>query len=321
MERCFYHFLPIYFAFYLLDQFLPLAEDRGDHSFVEDYRERAGRLRTSLEQNAWDGEWYRRAYFDDGVPLGSRQNDECQIDSLTQTWAVMAQADESRTDQALEAVFSRLVSEKDRLVTLFAPPFDKTSLDPGYIKGYLPGVRENGGQYTHAVLWLVQALTLKEDGDRAMTIFDYVNPILHTTTDDEVRKYCVEPYVVAADVYSVPPHHGRGGWTWYTGSASWTYRMAIEAILGLSMQGSVVSFHPCIPSEWQHFRLSLQKGKSTWEFSFKKGSRSESRTAEEDDTEASDTEFEIVDDGQNHSVEIALGLALTPNRKRSPQMT
>lgn len=253
-----------WFLLKLIEEFLPIISSRGDADLVAQYRSRTEKLRDSVETHGWDGQWYRRAFFDDGTPLGSKQNDECQIDSIVQSWAVIAHGDSERTDQALAAVSERLVSTEDRLVTLFTPPFDKTELDPGYIKGYLPGVRENGGQYTHAVLWLIHALTLKGDGDQAMKIFDYVNPILHTDSLQHVQQYRVEPYVLAADVYSIAPHTGRGGWTWYTGSAAWAYRVAIESILGFRMKANVLHLEPCPPSDWTRFSLIVRYGNSRW---------------------------------------------------------
>ncbi len=255
-----------WFLLVLLDRFLPLMDARDDTITATDYRHRADALRAALEEHAWDGEWYRRAYFDDGTPLGSHLNDECQIDSLAQSWAVMAGAPTHRTDRAMAAALKRLVFPTARLVALFDPPFDRTALDPGYIKGYLPGVRENGGQYTHAVLWLIQALAMQGNAEEAMKLFDMINPIHHTETAAGVRTYQVEPYVMAADVYSVAPHTGRGGWTWYTGSASWTYRVALESLLGLQVQPEGISFTPCVPKEWGSFEVSVRVGASTWQF-------------------------------------------------------
>jgi len=290
-----------WFLLVLLEQFLPLCERRGDQATVDLYREKAVALRAALEEHAWDGNWYRRAYFDDGTPLGSQQNDECQIDSIAQSWAVFANADADRTDQALEAVFDRLVSDKDRLVTLFTPPFDKTELDPGYIKGYLPGVRENGGQYTHAVLWLIQALTLKGDGRRAMQLFDYVNPVLHTSQPDEVDCYRAEPYVIAADVYSMPPHTGRAGWSWYTGSASWTYRAALESILGMTIENGQIYFQPCVPDDWDQFEVELRVGKSRHQFVIEFGNDEPSERG------TASSPIDLIDDGKDHQHVIRFG--------------
>ena len=289
-----------WFLLKLIDDFVPLMESNGDMDRAVQYRERAMQLRNSMERHAWDGEWYRRAFFDNGTPLGSRENDECQIDSIVQSWAVLANADSERTDRALAEAFKRLVSVDERLVTLFAPPFDRTLLDPGYVKGYLPGVRENGGQYTHAVLWLIQALAIKGDGERAMTIFDYINPILHARNPDEVLKYRVEPYVIAADVYSVSPHAGRGGWTWYTGSAAWAYRTALESILGVTVSGSQLRIAPCVPADWEQFSISIRRGSTKWHFSIEIANDGSPCDADNRNEYPNPESIHLVEDGLEH---------------------
>jgi cyclic beta-1,2-glucan synthetase len=290
-----------WFLLVLLDHFVPLMERQRDEELAAHYRERAAELRAALEVHAWDGEWYRRAYFDDGTPLGSQQNDECQIDSIAQSWAVLADADPARTDRALDAVFERLVFPADRLVALFAPPFDQTQLDPGYIKGYLPGIRENGGQYTHAVMWLIQALARKDDGERAAAVFDLVNPVLHADTPRGVETYQVEPYVVAGDVYGVPPHVGRGGWTWYTGSASWMYRAALESILGLELRHGRLRFAPCVPDDWDEFTVTVRVGTSLWRFVVEFHDDAGRATTD------SIASVELKDDGGVHDVVVRVG--------------
>jgi cellobiose phosphorylase len=216
-----------WFIVSILRPFADIAEARGDSERAVRYRGTATVFTKAIEA-AWDGEWYRRAYFDDGTPLGSRENTECQIDAIAQSWSVISgSGDPARARQAMESVNRRLVREADRLVLLLTPPFDSMEPSPGYIRGYLPGVRENGGQYTHAALWNVLAFARLGDGDRAWELFALLNPVNHGRTPDEVARYRAEPYVVAADVYSVPPHTGRGGWTWYTGSAGWMYRVGI----------------------------------------------------------------------------------------------
>ena len=206
------------------------------------------RSSVALDREAWDGNWYRRGYYDDGTPLGSAASEECRIDSIAQSWAAISGAgDPARAVQAMAALDSQLVHRGDRLALLFTPPFDKTALDPGYIKGYPPGIRENGGQYTHAAAWSIMGFAALGQGDKAAELFSLINPINHTATRAGVLRYKVEPYVVAADVYSVPPHVGRGGWTWYTGSAGWLYRAGIESILGLAGQRGFAadrSVHP-----------------------------------------------------------------------------
>jgi cellobiose phosphorylase len=249
----------------VLNAFADLAEwcDQADDAAW--CRERAEQLRVALEMNAWDGAWYRRAYFDDGTPLGSAQNDECQIDAIPQAWAVISgAADSVRAQSAMDAVQKRLVRIDDKLIQLFDPPFDKGSLQPGYIKGYVPGIRENGGQYTHAATWVALATALQGGGDRAMELWNLINPVYHATTADEVQHYKVEPYVVCADVYGAPPHTGRGGWTWYTGSASWLYRVAVETILGFQLRGDTLRFDPCIPPSWPRFELKYRHRSTTY---------------------------------------------------------
>jgi len=255
-----------WFLYATLTHFVPLCERMGDGKQATTYRQRAHDLRQALEANAWDGQWYRRAYYDDGTPLGSAANDECQINSIAQSWAVLSgAADPARAAQAMDSVADRLVRPDDQLALLFAPPFDKTTHDPGYIKGYLPGIRENGGQYTHAALWAAWAFAEMGQGDRAEALFRLLNPIYHSDTPEKVERYRVEPYVVAADVYSVPPHNGRGGWTWYTGSASWMYRLGLEAILGLRRVGKVLRIAPCIPRAWPGYQLTYRDGETSYQ--------------------------------------------------------
>ncbi len=249
-----------------LQSFAPLADARGERARAQTWRAHALALQASLEREAWDGEWYRRAFFDDGTPLGSRQNEECRIDSIAQSWAALSGAGSpDRTARAMAAVERELIRPQDGLATLFAPPFDKTPLDPGYIKGYPPGVRENGGQYTHAALWSVMAFAKLGQGDKALSLFAMLNPINHARTRADVHRYKVEPYVVAADVYSMPPHVGRGGWTWYTGSAAWMQRAGLESILGLRQEGDRLCIDPCIPKAWAGFELSLLHGSTRYE--------------------------------------------------------
>ncbi len=254
-----------WFLYSTLSRFAPLCELMGDHEQAGRYRQQADDLRQALEAQAWDGEWYRRAYYDDGTPLGSADSEECQIASLAQSWAVLSGAgNQARSAQAMEAVYDRLVRREDGVVLLFTPPFDKTARDPGYIKGYPPGIRENGGQYTHAALWAVWAFAELGQGDRAQSLFRLLNPIHHSATPEQVARYKVEPYVVSADVYSVTPHVGHGGWTWYTGAAAWMYRVGLEAILGLRRMGQALRIDPCIPRDWSGFSIDYRHGSTTY---------------------------------------------------------
>src|SRR6185436_7121638 len=224
-------------------------------------RAAADRYVTAVERNAWDGEWYRRAYFDDGTPLGSAQSEECRIDSIAQSWSVISGAgDPERQRVAMRSLEKHLVRDDERMIVLLTPPFDKSPVDPGYIKGYLPGVRENGAQYTHAALWAVQATALMGDGDRAFELYQMINPLTHAHDAESVAKYKVEPYVVAADVYTAAGQVGRGGWTWYTGSASWMYRVGLEAILGFDRRGDRLSIRPCVPDAWSEYSIDYRFG-------------------------------------------------------------
>jgi cyclic beta-1,2-glucan synthetase len=249
----------------ILKSFSRLAETRGDRERAARYRDEAERLATVIER-AWDGDWYRRGYFDDGAPLGSAQSDECRIDSVAQSWAVLSgAATPGHAERAMDSVRTHLIRRDARVVLLLTPPFDVSTPDPGYIRGYLPGVRENGGQYTHAALWVLMAAARVGSGDEAVELFHLLNPINHARTPTDVARYKVEPYVVAADVYAHPAHAGRGGWTWYTGSASWMYRGGLESILGLERRGSALALNPCIPFAWPGFSVVLRFGDTRYE--------------------------------------------------------
>jgi cyclic beta-1,2-glucan synthetase len=259
---------------------------------------------------AWDGNWYRRAYFDDGTPLGSAQNDECRIDSLTQSWAVFSQdADPRRTTRAMESVRAQLVRRDAQLVLLLTPPFDRMTHDPGYIKGYVPGVRENGGQYTHAAIWTVMALTQLGLGDEAMELFHMVNPINHMRSPDGLEQYRAEPYAVAADVYAHPMHLGRGGWTWYTGSAAWMYRTAIEGLVGLRRNGATFSVAPSIPGMWPKFSVQWRTAGASYDILVVNPDHrcGGVRSVELDGVAVDADAIPIADDGATHTVVVELG--------------
>jgi cyclic beta-1,2-glucan synthetase len=243
-----------------LTAFIPLAESRQETVRTARWIAHAAALRASMEREAWDGEWYRRAFFDDGEALGSAASEECRIDSIAQSWAVLSGAAAGdRAAKAMSAVERLLIRRDEGLALLFAPPFETTALDPGYIKSYPPGIRENGGQYTHAALWSVMAFAALGDGDRATDLFSMLNPINHARTRSDVHRYKVEPYVVAADIYATAPHVGRGGWTWYTGSAGWMQRAGVESILGLRIRGAFLYFDPCIPKSWATFEMMVRR--------------------------------------------------------------
>ncbi|HEY6968420.1 MAG TPA: glycosyl hydrolase family 65 protein, partial [Candidatus Angelobacter sp.] len=245
-----------FFQHEVLTRFAELASRRGDPVFSARCQSEAAELRKGLEKSGWDGEWYRRAYFDDGSPLGSVSNPECQIDSIAQSWSVLSGAgDAQRSRMAMNALDKYLVDRTHGLVKLLSPPFDKSYLDPGYIRGYVPGVRENGGQYTHAAIWSAMAFAAIGDSARAWELFGIINPVNHSLSSKGIATYKVEPYVMAADVYAVAPHTGRGGWTWYTGSASWMYRLIIESLLGLRLEIDELHFAPCLPADWTGFKV------------------------------------------------------------------
>jgi len=261
----------VWLAWFLLatiKAFTPLAEQRGETDRVTRWTSHAMQMTEAVETNAWDGEWYRRGYFDDGTPLGSAASSECRIDAIAQSWSVISGSGRpDRARQAMAAMERNLIRPDDKLALLFTPPFDKTPLEPGYIKGYPAGVRENGGQYSHAAIWSVLAFALQGDGDRATQLFAMLNPINHANTRAEIQRYKVEPYVIAADIYSVAPHVGRGGWTWYTGSAAWMYRVGIESILGLRLDGGDLLLNPCIPKNWPGFEMVFRHGGARYEIS------------------------------------------------------
>jgi cyclic beta-1,2-glucan synthetase len=237
-----------------------LAHDNERASWCDDL---VARLAKAVDQ-AWDGAWYRRAFFDDGTPLGSRENSECRIDAIAQSWAVIAGiGDPSRAKEALDSAVRELVRPEAGLMRLLWPPFDKADPDPGYIRAYPPGIRENGGQYTHGVLWTVQALAMLGQGDRALDLLSLLNPIHHARTPENVARYQVEPYVVAADVYDTADHVGRGGWTWYTGSASVMYRVVLERIVGVHREGNRLTIDPCVAKSWKRFEITYRDGEGT----------------------------------------------------------
>ena len=242
----------------LLPPFAELAERRSDGQRARSYREHASRLVEALDA-AWDGEWYRRAYFDDGTPLGSKGSTECRIDSIAQSWSVISAAGEAaHMLRAMQSVEEHLVDRSARLVLLLTPPFDRAEPNPGYIRGYVPGVRENGGQYTHAALWVVLAHALLGQGDAAHELLTFINPIARTAEPARLEQYRVEPYAVAADIYSAKEHVGRGGWTWYTGAAGWMYRITLEHVLGIRREGEWMAFNPCVPRHWRRFHVTLR---------------------------------------------------------------
>ena len=295
-----------------LSAFVPLAETRQEMGRAETWSAHAAALQAALEREAWDGEWYRRAFFDDGEPLGAAGDEECHIDSIAQSWAVLSGASaRDRAAQAMSAVERELIRQDDGLALLFAPPFDKTAQDPGYIKGYPPGVRENGGQYTHAALWSVMAFAALGEGDKAANLFAMLNPINHARTRAEVHRYKVESYVVAADIYASAPHIGRGGWTWYTGSAGWMQRAGVESILGLRIRGALLHLDPCIPKNWPRYEMTVRRQSTRYEITVDNpaGVCRGVCFADVDGVEITERPLRLlmIDDGAVHCVRVRLG--------------
>jgi cyclic beta-1,2-glucan synthetase len=305
----------VWLAFFLcevLRQFARLARQRDDAAFAEECDAVARQLRANIEQHAWDGGWYRRAYFDDGTPLGSASNAECRIDSIAQSWSVLSGAgDADRAQQAMEAVDEHLVRRREGLVQLLDPPFDESNLDPGYIRGYVPGVRENGGQYTHAAIWASMAFAALGDARRAWELLTLINPVNHSLSEDAADRYKVEPYVVAADVYASSSHLGRGGWTWYTGSAGWMYRLIVESLLGLRLEVDKLRFEPRMPAHWPSFTIHYRYRETNYRIVVTQSTRTDGKPADAmtvvvDGQPQPDAAVPLVDDRQEHTVEISV---------------
>ncbi len=294
-----------------LTKYAELCEQKGEPAEAGACRDKAKALAANLERHAWDGQWYLRAFYDDGTPLGSHKSDECQIDAIAQSWSAISGAgDPQRAQQAMRSVNMRLVRPDAGLILLFTPPFDKTTHDPGYIKGYVPGIRENGGQYTHAAIWTAWAFAQQGDGEQAEALFRLLNPIHHSSTAAAAHVYKVEPYVIAADVYGVPPHTGRGGWTWYTGSAAWFYRLGVEAILGLRRNGDALIIDPCIPPAWPGYSFEYRFGATVYEVEIV-NKNSVSRGVAEvvvDGVPMPSLSIPLRDDRQRHSVRVSMGV-------------
>ncbi|MDD5677018.1 MAG: glucoamylase family protein [Kiritimatiellae bacterium] len=300
----------VWLAFLLYDvlhQFVELARSRGETEFADYCAAQAAQLRQAIEEHGWDGDWYRRAYFDDGTPLGSATNKECAIDSIAQSWAVLSgAADPVRARLAMERVDQRLVRRNAQLIQLFDPPFDKSALEPGYIKGYAPGVRENGGQYTHGAIWAVMAFAELGEIERAWELFELLNPIRHAMNPSQVNRYKVEPYVVAADIYAVAPHTGRGGWSWYTGSAGWMYRLIVETLLGLRLEMDHLRVSPRLPRDWESFKLHYRYRETFYHISVNRVGTDAAQPPAMivDGHEQPLAAIALVDDHHEHTVEI-----------------
>ncbi len=303
----------VWLAWFLITTLKRVSEisaSRGDTATRDDFVKMAERYRNAVETNAWDGEWYVRAYYDDGYPLGSSKSDEAKIDSIAQSWSVLSGAgDPKRAQTAMHSVDANLVRNDARLIMLLTPPFDKTTHDPGYIKGYLPGVRENGAQYTHAATWAIWAQCMAGNGSHAFELFQMLNPVTHSDTREAVERYKVEPYVVVADIYTADQHLGRGGWTWYTGSASWYYRTGLEAILGFTKRGDRLTMNPCIPGAWDAFTIEYIYKTATYVIEVRNPSHVEHgvKSVLVDGVSATDGVIRLIDDGARHTVLVDMG--------------
>jgi cyclic beta-1,2-glucan synthetase len=292
-----------------MNDFAEICEARQDHNRAEEYRKQARKIFSAIEIAGWDGDWYRRAYFDDGFPLGSKLNDDCKIDSLGQSWSVISKGgDPARASRGMKAVEGQLVDRNNGLIRLLTPPFDRTPRNPGYIKGYPPGIRENGGQYTHAALWAIWAFADLGQGDLANELFKLINPIYHGDAPEKLERYRVEPYVISADVYSTPPHNGRGGWTWYTGSASWMYRLGIERLLGITRKADRLEIHPCIPKDWKGYQVNYRFGSSLYHIRIENpdGGSCEVKQMQVDGKNLEGPGIPLQEDDNNHEVIIIM---------------
>lgn len=316
----------VWLAFFLYDvlmQFSQLARARQDHAFAARCLDQAQTLQENIEKHGWDGQWYRRAYFDNGEPLGSQENSECQIDSLPQSWSVLSGAGEpDRRKLALNAVDQRLVRRSTGLIQLFDPPFDKSPMNPGYIKGYIPGVRENGGQYTQAAIWAARAFALNGDIDLAWQLFKMLNPIHHSATAQQIAIYKVEPYVIAADIYGVAPHVGRGGWTWYTGSAGWMYQVLVETLLGVNLEGTQLRLTPRLPANWNEYKIHYRYRQTVYHITIKRVAADWPGETQLilDGNELSGNALPLVDDRVEHFVELRVSPSVQKPEDKKPSL-
>lgn len=295
-----------WFLYHVLMSFKKISQLRGDTEFVELCESEAEKLSANLQKAGWDGNWYLRAYFDDGTPLGSKVNEECKIDSIAQSWSVLSGAADTKYSKiAMDSLYQHLVRRDDKLIQLLDPPFDKSDLDPGYIRGYVPGVRENGGQYTHGAIWAAMAFAELGDQPRAWELYSMINPINHAKSAEEIQTYKVEPYVMAADVYGVAPHTGRGGWTWYTGSAGWMYRFTLESLLGIKLEVNKLRFNPCVPADWKEFKVHYRYRETVYHITIRQMDSADGTGVYIDGNKTGDDAITLQDDRQEHFVDVA----------------
>jgi cellobiose phosphorylase len=301
-----------FFLYAVLMQFGPMAQRHGDESFARRCSSEAARLREAIEKNSWDGAWYRRAWFDDGSPLGTSSNAECQIDSIAQSWSVLSGAGKiQRAHMAMDAVDQQLIHRDSALIQLLNPPFDHSAPNPGYIQGYVRGVRENGGQYTHAAVWAAMAFATLGDAKRAWELIAMINPINHSKSRESIALYKTEPYVLASDVYALAPHTGRGGWTWYTGSAGWMYQCILESLLGLRLEADRLHFAPRVPTDWKSFKVRYRYRETLYHITvLQTPTANAGPTLTVDGAVRPDAAIELVDDHRQHSIEVKIVPAL-----------
>ncbi|MGC4101978.1 GH36-type glycosyl hydrolase domain-containing protein [Ferruginibacter sp.] len=307
----------VWLAFFLYDiimKFIDIATLKNDQFFIGKCREAATTLRSNIQTHAWDGEWYRRAYFDDGTPLGSKENEECKIDSIAQSWSVISGAGTPEYQaMAMNAAEKYLVKKEDGILQLFDPPFNRSAVYPGYIKGYVPGVRENGGQYTHAAVWLIMAYAIMGDNRRTWELLQIVNPLNHGRDAASIDKYKTEPYVIAADVYAEPLHKGQGGWTWYTGSAGWMYQLLCESFIGLQRRGERLYFAPCVPKEWDTLKVQYRYISTLYNIELLLNQDNNTHIVV-NGHDIGDDFITLVDDGFTHEVKVTVGIIQNLNQ-------
>ena len=298
-----------FFLYDILIKFAKIADEQGDATFAETCRQEAGTLQGNIENAGWDGEWYRRAYFDDGTPLGAKENAECRIDAIAQSWSVLSGAgSEERRNKAMASLDQYLVKRDLKLIQLLDPPFDKNGPNPGYIKGYVPGVRENGGQYSHAAIWTLMAFAALGDRAKVWELFSMIQPVNHSLEEEDTQVYKVEPYVMAADVYANESHRGRGGWTWYTGSAGWMYQFIIGSLLGIELQADSLKFKPCFPLDWPSVSIVYRYKTSVFRITVFQEQGQEGSWWKLDGTEGKGDMLPLTDDGKEHEVEMHVGV-------------
>ncbi|MEO6914259.1 MAG: glucoamylase family protein, partial [Chitinophagaceae bacterium] len=292
-----------FFLYEILNDFAETASLHNDPTFSDTCKNEAKRLKENIDAHAWDGQWYKRAWFDDGTPLGSKINDDCKIDSIAQSWSVLSGGgNETLIRTAMESAYKNLVQKEVGIIQLLEPAFDKSEMNPGYIKGYVPGVRENGGQYTHAAVWMIMAFARLGNNERVWELLNMINPVNHGKTAAEIAVYKVEPYVLAADVYSRAPHEGRGGWTWYTGSAGWLYRLITESFLGLHQVGNQLTFTPCVPEEWQSFKVTYRYKNTVYNIEVMRTSEDKKMSVTVDGVTKEENMITLTDDGAEHKI-------------------